>query len=140
MSIPSTPFSDVDTKIFENEYTHAWTATSDLVTINSWLDCSPFVFTLKQQKDGGAIETLDATIFTVDESAMTIKLYTDDFADIGTYTVMYDVSVANFPTVSLQTQSKAFEVFIYSGCTASMFTFDNTAALLTIKHYVGSTI
>ena len=110
------------------------------MTINSWLDCGEYLFTWKQQKVGESIGTLDTAIFTVDETAMTIKVYTDDFADVGTYTVMYDVSVANFPTVSLQTQSRAFEVFIYSGCTASMFTFDNTATLLTIKHYVGSTI
>ena len=53
---------------------------------------------------------------------------------------MYDVSLGGFPAIALQTQSKAFEVFIYSGCNASTFTFDNTATLLTIKHYVGSTI
>ena len=74
MTIPSTPFSDHELKIFESEYTHTWTALSDLVTINSWLDCGEYLFTWNQQKDGGAIVTLDTTIFTVDESTMTIKV------------------------------------------------------------------
>ena len=74
LTIPSSPFSDHDIRPFEPEYTHAWTGLGNLVTINSWLDCRPFVFTWKQQKDEGEIETLDTTIFTVDESTMTIKV------------------------------------------------------------------
>ena len=74
MTIPSTPFSDHELKIFESEYTHAWFALSELATINSWLDCGEYLFTWKQQKEGESIETLDTAIFAIDETAMTIKV------------------------------------------------------------------
>ena len=64
-------------------------------------DCGAYSWTWTMERDGGASEPLDTSVFTFDESAQCFQTWTDDptKADM-TYDIYYTVSVPDYPSIS----------------------------------------
>ena len=101
LTIPETiPFIDKTYVTAEPAITQAWELDTDLVEINSFLDCGSYQIEFSQSKDDRAVEALDSAIFTVDPDANTISLKTLDVTKTGVYLIGYEVSLVEYSSAT----------------------------------------
>ena len=80
---------------------------SDLVVFNFPLDCGPFVLSWDQTLSPTSSD-LDITVFTLDDPARKISVYTEDSSKTGTYFMSYTVSLSLYSSVVSERLGDAF--------------------------------
>ena len=112
LTTPSSPFTDGSTGINEVSKTviSAWSSDSDLVTINSYLNCGAYQFTWIQSKDGGLFEPIDTDLFIVDVTNRIIIVQVADITLKGTYVIGYEVTQATYSLSATQLRAFTYHV------------------------------
>ena len=115
ISAVSSPFSAGSSDTFISGIQNTW-AGGDLASINTSADCGPFSYTFYQSKDGGTVEPIDSSIFTVDETNKMIMIYTESPGDAGFYVITFDAGLTDYTMVAGLSQVTAFTWEIKDAC------------------------
>ena len=97
----------------------SWTSDSNLVSINSQLDCGAYYFVWKQRKDGGSLEDIDTALFTIGDNRIITVQATDENLK-GEYVISYEVTQAANSLSA--TQPKAFTYQVIDPCSLATVT------------------
>ena len=86
-------------------------------------------------KDGGAVEALDASVFTVVPQCF--QTYTTDASKAGVYEISYSAELTSYPSVTPFTNSGIFRVNIVDACStaASLVIFPPSSLGSTPQYY-----
>ena len=109
LSIPATtPFIDRTYEISQALQSQSWGLDSNLVEIDSQLDCGAYQIAFSQSKDGGPLEPLDSNVFTVDSAAKLFSVETSDDSKAGVYTISYEAWLDSYLGVTAVTNTLAY--------------------------------